>query len=238
MSLIKIHIQMKNYCIACLLVSALMAISFASYAQDDAPVVRNANAEDRKIPVEEKGFKKHNLFTGGTATVSFFSGGSVLGANPMLGYKLNNYFDAGVVLNFAYTGQRDYLVMNDKVRQFVYGPGVFVRAYPVPFIFAQAQAEQNFTTQKYIPPTGQSGSSTFSAPSLLLGAGYASGRIKGGTTFFYMSLLFDVLKNRNSPYVNVKYYGTPNERIDIVPVIRAGFNIGLFQGRYGRYQEY
>jgi len=43
------------------------------------------------------------------------------------------------------------------------------------------------------------------------------------------------LKNRNSPYVDVDYYGTPNEKVRIVPVIRAGVNVGLFQGRYGVY---
>lgn len=227
----------KNYCIACLFSILLLMMASSAFAQDNGPKVRNAN-EDGEERIDEKGFKKHNLFTGGTATLAFYSGGSVLGANPMLGYKLNDYFDAGVVLNFAYTGQRDYMVVNDKLKQFVYGPGVFLRAYPVPFLFAQAQVEHNFTTQSYRALGGNVTSSTKDASSLLLGAGFASGRVKGGTTFFYMSLLFDVLKNRNSPYVNVKHYGTSSERVDLVPVIRAGVIIGLFQGRYGRYQEF
>lgn len=70
---------------------------------------------------EEKGFKKENLFTGGSVTVSFFSGTTILGANPIFGYKLANFADAGVVLNYIYSGQRDYLEFDDKVKQNVYG---------------------------------------------------------------------------------------------------------------------
>lgn len=228
----------KNYLYFFLfLLLSVFATTVAS-AQDEPIRVRNANTEEQPAQIEEKGFKKEDLFTGGTATVSFYSGGSVLGANPMFGLRLNDYFDAGAVLNFAYTGQRDYIQVNDKIRQFVYGPGVFMRAYPVPFLFAQAQVEHNFTTQRYVPVSGASSSKTINGSSLLLGAGYASGRMKGGTSFFYMSLLFDVLKNRNSPYVNIRHYGTADERVELVPIIRAGFNIGLFQGRYGRYNEF
>src|SRR5690242_3931311 len=43
----------------------------------------------------DKGFKKENLFAGGSVTVSFFNGQTVLGADPMFGYKLANWVDAG-----------------------------------------------------------------------------------------------------------------------------------------------
>ncbi|MGJ7030475.1 hypothetical protein [Niabella hirudinis] len=220
----------KIFCIA----SALLLI-IASRAQDEPVKVRNAN-EDQP---EEKGFKKENLFTGGGVTASFYSGGSVLGVSPVLGYKINDYFDGGVVLNYVFNGTRDYYEPNDKYRQHVWGPGAFVRAYPIPFLFLQAQFEQNFTNQKYTPKPESNmyapGSFSANAPSLLLGGGYSTGRIKGGTTFFYLSILADVLKNRNSPYVDVVYPNTADERVRILPVIRAGVNVGLFQGRYGRY---
>ena len=37
---------------------------------------------------EDKGFKKENLFTGGSVTLSFFNGSTIIGANPIFGYKL------------------------------------------------------------------------------------------------------------------------------------------------------
>ena len=186
----------------------------------------------------EKGFKKENLFTGGSITVSFFNNQTVLGANPVFGYKLTDWADAGLAFNFLYNGARDYNEFNDKIRQTVYGPGVFARLYPVKFLFVQGQFEHNFSTLKYIPAPSSvnyiSDKRTTGTNSLLLGAGFAQGREPGSNTFYYISLLFDVLKNMNSPYVNVTYDpANPSlQRIDMSPIIRAGVNIGLFQGRY------
>jgi hypothetical protein len=189
------------------------------------------NAQD-----EDKGFRKENLFTGGSITLSFFNGQTLLGANPVFGYKLADWADAGLAFNFLYSGARDYWEFNDKIRQTVYGPGVFTRLYPVSFLFVQGQFEHNFSTLKYIPAPGGSylaDKRTVGANSLLLGAGLAQGRQPGSNTFYYISVLFDVIKDINSPYVNVTYNpdNPSQQRIDMSPIIRAGMNIGLFQGR-------
>jgi len=184
---------------------------------------------------EKKGFKKENLFIGGSITVSFFNNQTVLGANPFFGYKLTDWLDGGIAFNYLYNGARDYAQYNDKIRQTVFGPGAFVRLYPVNFFFVQAQFEHNFSNIKYIYPSGfPIDEVSVEANTLLVGGGIAQGRLKGSTTFYYVSVLFDVLKNINSPYVSVSY--NPNDptqqRVDIVPIFRAGFNIGLFQGSY------
>ncbi|MBL0132548.1 MAG: hypothetical protein IPP79_00340 [Chitinophagaceae bacterium] len=58
---------------------------------------------------------------------------------------------------------------------------------------------------------------------MLVGGGYASGRApQGNSPFFYMSVLWDVSDNKTSPYKDA--YGRS------IPIIRAGFNIPLFQG--------
>lgn len=185
---------------------------------------------------EEGGFKKENLFTGGSITLSFFNGQTLLGANPMFGYKLADWADAGLAFNFLYSGARDYLQFDDRIRQTVLGPGVFTRLYPAKFLFVQGQFERNYSTLKYIPAPGGNylaDKNKVNANSLLLGGGIAQGREKGSTTFYYISILFDVIKDINSPYVNVTYNpdNPSQQRIDMTPVIRAGVNIGLFQGR-------
>lgn len=233
------YIMMNRfYCVLCIWLPFLLT-STHLFAQDEEVKVRNANNNPEVL---EKGFKKHNLFTGGGVTASFYNGGTVLGVSPVLGYKLNDYVDAGVVVNYVYNGVRDWKEVNDKFRRHVYGPGIFARVYPVPFLFAQAQLEQNFIAENYIAKPGSayynSGKFRGNASSLLLGGGLSSGRIKGGTTFFYFAVLADVLKNRNSPYVDVDNYGQPNEKVRILPVVRAGVNVGLFQRRYGVYDEY
>jgi hypothetical protein len=188
---------------------------------------------------KEKGFKKENLFTGGSITASFFSGGTILGINPMFGYQLANWVDAGIVFNYTYQGRRDYIYFNDKVRQHVFGPGAFMRLYPVKFLFVQGQFEHNFTNVKYTYPGMQAIKDKTDANSFLVGAGIAEGRQRGSNSFFYISLLFDVLKNANSPYVDNVYDQNTGQllRTNIVPIVRAGVNIALFQGGYNHERE-
>ena len=209
-----------------LLLCCMAVLSIPGFSQDEEP------AE------EQKGFKKENLFTGGSISLSFFSGTTVLGASPHFGYRIARWLDGGIVFNINYTGVRDYIEFDDKVRQTTYGGGVFTRLYPVKFLFAQANLEHNFTKFKYIPATNGTYSAfteNNDATSLLVGGGYTQGRDPSSGTFFYLSVLFDVMRNENSPYVDVEYNpNTGQKSVRTVPIIRAGVNIGLFEGRSRR----
>lgn len=192
-------------------------------------ILSSVNAQKGEKGNAEKGFKKESLFTGGNITASFFNGATVLGISPYFGYSLNRFMDVAVSGNLNYTSQRDYQVYGDKIRQTVYGPGAFVRLFPIKFLFAQAQYEHNFIKLKYIPASGSSyspPSTKVDANSLLVGGGYTSGREGTGDTYYYLSILWDIAKVAESPYVD----GLGRN----FPVIRAGFNIALFQGGGGR----
>jgi hypothetical protein len=182
-------------------------------------------AQDDEEGEKTKFFKKENLFTGGSITASFFSGGTVLGLSPYFGYSLNKYIDVAVSANVNYTSIRDAYYAGDKSRQTVIGPGAFVRLYPVKFIFAQVQFEQNFIKEKYIYPSNLSfptETTSYNVSSFLVGGGYCSGRQGTGDIFYYFSVMWDLKKDINSPYVD----GLGRT----VPIIRAGLNIPLFQG--------
>lgn len=174
-------------------------------------------------------FKKENLFTGGGINLSFGNQTTSLGVSPHFGYSINRFVDVAVSVGYNYISQRDNLVFGDKLRQTVVGPGAFVRLFPVNFLFAQAQYEYNFLKLKYIPPSNSGlpqESYNEQVGSLLLGAGYAGGRVQGSNTYYYFSVMWDVAKNQNSPY--------KDELNRAIPLIRAGFNVGLFQGRFAR----
>ncbi len=188
-------------------------------------LVFHSIAQEKK----ERKFKKENLFTGGDLTASFYSGGTVLGVSPFFGYSINKYIDVAASLNFNYISQRDYIDYGDKIRQTDYGPGAFVRIFPVHFIFAEVQYEHNFMRQRYIPASNSlyaPGVIHFDANSLLVGGGYTLGRRDGGNTFYYFSVMWDVARVAESPYVD----GLGRS----IPIIKAGINIGLFQGKSGR----
>lgn len=172
---------------------------------------------------KEKGFRKENLFTGGSISLAFYNNTFLVGGSPVFGYSLSNWADAGIILNYNYTSYRDYnYIYNDKLRQSIYGGGTFIKLYPLRFLFAQAQFENNFIRQKYIPNNGITQTYTTDANSFLVGGGYTTGRMgKGGPPFFYLAILFDVSGNTNSPYTDG--YGRT------IPIIRGGIQVPLFQ---------
>lgn len=179
-------------------------------------------AQDEEEP--QKGFRKENLFTGGSVSLSFFNNTFLIGANPVFGYSLTNWADLGLVVNYISTSYRDYNVLGDKLKQQQYGGGAFLRLYPIRFLFAQAQWEHNFIKQKYVPVSG----ATIKYPSIesssvLVGGGYSTGRQgRGGPPFYYLSILFDVSGNKNSPYTDALGRS--------IPIFRAGVQVPLFQG--------
>lgn len=189
-----------------------------------------AQEEERRNEKKTGWFNRENLFVGGDITLGFGNNYTALGASPYFGYSLNKYVDVAASFNYIYTSQRDYLIYGDKVRQTQFGPGAFVRLYPLKFLFAQAQFEHNFITAKYLPADNSGylpSTQKIDANSLLVGAGYAGGREEDNKSFYYFSISWDVLRNKNSPYVD----GLGRA----LPIIRAGYNIALFQGtRYRR----
>lgn len=195
----------------------LACIQLSVFAQDIDPEA----AEEKS----QKTFKKENLFTGGSVNASFFNGVTVLGINPHFGYSINRFVDVAFSLNVSYISQRDNQFNGDKLRQNILGPGGFVRIFPVKFLFAQAQYEHSFIRFNYIYPPGTNQPSEkqrLEVNSLLVGAGYTSGRDRSNN-FYYASILFDVLRQPNSPYTD------NNNRA--VPIFKVGFNIGLFGGK-------
>lgn len=178
---------------------------------------------------EKKGFRKENLFTGGSLSLAFYNNTFLVGGSPVFGYSLTNWADAGIVVNYNYTSFRDYNgILNAKLKQYVYGGGAFVRLYPVRFLFAQAQVEKNFIKQKYLPPAnGPVETAKGNATSFLIGGGYTSGRWgRGGQPFYYLSVLFDIKEELYSPYTDS--YGRA------IPIIQGGLQIPLFQGESAR----
>ena len=198
---------MKRLLLSLLFISAVQLLS----AQEDSTGVR-------------RGFKKENLFAGGTISLGFGTNYFQVGGNPMFGYSLNRFVDAGIAANYIHTAYRDYSYAVERLRQNLYGGGVFLRAYPVKFLFGHAQIEHNFIALKAIPTNGGSAEKyNESATSFLVGPGYATGRQPGsGGAYGYLSVMWDLMDDENSPYVD--NMGRK------VPIIRGGIIVPLFQG--------
>lgn len=162
-----------------------------------------------------RGFSKDRLFVGGSLGLSVGTF-TYLGLNPLLGYRFNEVFAAGLALNAQYDAARYYQANNSVSERDHYGLlglGVFGRIYPIPELFIHVQPEWDASFGKSIfydgSPSqryqGQTGS-------LLLGGGYS--RPVGKKSEATLMLLYDVLQNPGSPYGNQ-------------PLLRAGIDIGL-----------
>jgi len=215
-------------------------MSLASLAQDTTGTqvphyTQNHPADDNSSG--DGHFHKENLFSGGSVTIALGSGGTVLGANPVFGYSINNWLDAGIALNFSYLSLHDYDQFGDLVetdKQTIIGPGAFIKIYPADFLFVQAQIENNYITDKVIDnQMGTSGSISYAVPAYLTGLGYCGGREGSGSLYYYISILIDLSNNLNSPYL----YHTNGSSI-IQPIFRAGLQIPLFQGGKNRDKYY
>jgi hypothetical protein len=181
------------------------------------------NRDDRRREKESDDDQtyKGSFFTGGSVSLAFYNNTFLIGGNPVFGYSIAPWIDAGIVVNYNYTSYRDVNTFDDRLHQSVYGGGVFTKLYPVRFLFVQAQAEHNFIRNKYIlPGGGPTTKATDDANSFLIGGGYTTGRFGGShSPFFYLAILFDVAGNTNSPYTDA--YGRT------IPIIRGGIQVPL-----------
>ncbi|MBS1747541.1 MAG: hypothetical protein JST21_15350 [Bacteroidetes bacterium] len=169
------------------------------------------------------GFKKENVFVGGSISLGFGSGSFGVGANPEIGYSVAQWLDAGIAANINYNSQRLYNYGSSgyynagKASIFNYGAGVFARVYPLPFLFIQAQPEINWISISQKDNYGNKIKQTVNAPSLIGALGYSQRVITQGSYFFMIGL--DLINDKNSPYNDG--YG------HAMPIVRGGFDIYL-----------
>lgn len=198
-----------------LLTLLLIAFSFTAFAQEE-------NEEE-----EKRGFNINRMYVGGSLNLGFGSGSFAVGANPQVGYSITNWLDLGITTNIIYGSQRYNYGSGFDIRQrsWNYGAGPFIKIFPINFIHLQAQYEYNWMTgTAENTVNGYKESFNMSAPSLLVGAGYGQRMI--GNSSFFTTILFDVTKDVNSPYVLVEGQSKTS-----MPIVRAGLTFYLGQRR-------
>jgi hypothetical protein len=170
---------------------------------------------------EKKGFRRDNIFIGGSLSLGLGSGTFSAGANPEIGYSIANWLDAGISTNINYYSLRAEYNNSIRQRSTNYGVGTFVRIYPLNGFFIQAIPEYNWLNTRLTDMSFAGAGNEYKikeeAPSMLLGVGYGR-RAIGGSSFF-TAIMFDAGKNTSSPYIDS--YGAK------LPIIRTGFNFYL-----------
>lgn len=154
-------------------------------------------AQETDLPIDKKPAKKSqksfkdNLFFGGYLNLSFGSY-TVIGIEPMIGYKINPKLSAGVKVRYDYIKDdrsgRDYTTST-------YGGSIFGRYSVTPKFYAQAEVASYNYEYFYV-----SGSDRDWVPFLFLGGGFV--QPLGERSWLNIQVLFDVLQDNASPYDN------------------------------------
>lgn len=133
---------------------------------------------------------KDNLFYGGYINLSFGSY-TVIGIEPLVGYRLTPRLSSGVKVRYNYIKDDRYATSHTTS---TYGGSVFGRYLLTPKFYAQAEAASYNYEYFYLG----GGSERNWVPFFLLGGGYI--QPLGERTWLNVELLFDVLQDKKSPY--------------------------------------
>ncbi len=168
---------------------------FSQKTTEEEYVEAEKNSESK--PKSKTPFKDRLVFGGNLGgafgTFSYFQ------INPMVGYKVTDWWVNGVGFNYIYSGSRGFT-------QNIYGPSVWSRAYVYQGIMLHTEFE--YLTLNLRAPNGNSYNGN--APVWLVGGGYQSTSNGIG---FGLLVLFDLIQHHNSPYSS--------------PIFRVGGMIGF-----------
>jgi hypothetical protein len=117
----------------------------------------------------------------------FLGNPTYLMANPMIGYRMNDWWVNGVGFNLTYSSSGRY-------QEMMYGSSLWSRAYIVKTIIAHSEFEMLRREAR-----NQFGNqAAVDVPVWLVGAGYNS----GGRISFSAMIMYDLIQDPNSPYSN------------------------------------
>ena len=181
--------------------------------------LQNANSQNTMVTLQDLNPKP--VFFGGGLVLGGGTGTFQIGLNPELVKSYNEYVDLGAAVNFSYASYK-YLDnagnMLSRTNNTQLGLGGFARVWPLQKLFIQLQPEYNWTFSRArdFSSSGNSGSASVSAPSVLTGIGYGQ-RSENG--FSYFSIMFDLVNSPQSPY--------RMGQLTAQPIFRAGFGIPI-----------
>lgn len=188
----------------------------------------------------EKGFSVDKMIYGGGLFGGAGYGYVAAGFTPMVGYRINDYFSAGISLGYQYYNYKDRIVLMHPVSgQFLYynlqyhiiTPGLWGRVVLFKNFFIHSEFEYHVTNYKnYEFDRGQMRVRKFrdniTVPCLLVGGGLR--QPMSDRASFVLYALYDVLQNIPSNQVSngsgQMYSKSPYaNRLDI----RIGVNVGF-----------
>lgn len=172
-----------------------IAVATVGFAQvPDTTTTQETTVED--VHVEKPKMDKSKLYYGGYLNLSIGSY-TVIGATPLVGYKVSPKFSVGGQLSYEYVKDKRY---SSNYETSNYGLSLFSRYRVIPQLYVHAE----FSEMNYKLYNSLGGSKREWVPFLWLGGGYSQPVTKN--TWFTAQVLFDVINSEKSPYKNWEPY--------------------------------
>ena len=156
-------------------------------------VPANQQTQAKPVSTEQKqpGLDRNKVYYGGYANLSFGKY-TVIGVEPMIGYKLLPKLSVGAKFSYEYIKDNRY---RDYTYEYSnYGISLFSRFRVTQRIYTHAE----FSEMSYKLYDSEGNHNRKWVPFLFLGGGYSQPITRN--TWLTAEVLFDVLQNKNSPY--------------------------------------
>ncbi|HYQ58716.1 MAG TPA: hypothetical protein VEP89_15355 [Draconibacterium sp.] len=178
-----------------LIILLLFSNTVFSQVQDTSQVENEIPAQQDNRTTKPK-IDKSKLYYGGYMNVSL-GNYTVIGAAPLVGYKVTSKFSVGGQLSYEYVKDKRYATDYETSN---YGLSIFSRYRLVPQLYLHAElSEMNY---KLYDNIGRSKREW--VPFLLLGGGYSQPITRN--TWLTAQVLFDVINDEDSPYKDWEPY--------------------------------
>jgi len=164
-------------------------ISVVSFAQETDSTRVEQPAKENKVPKPQ--LDRSRIYYGGYVTMNFSSNYSVIGAQPLVAYKLTPKLSVGGQFSYEYISDKRY---NYEQNGSNYGFSIFTRYRVTPRLYAHTEFEMMSYKWFYFDGTDE----RKWAPMFFVGGGYSQPISKN--VYLNAQVLFDVLNNENSPY--------------------------------------
>lgn len=151
-------------------------------AQDENPY--------KGLPVKER------LFFGGDLGLSFGNQLTYIRVAPLVGYQVSPDFSFGLGPSYQYWEDRRFI---PKLESTILGASTFARYFLLDQIFLQSEFEVLNLEELDFNPGDDIRRDRVTIPVLFVGGGYAQ---RVGRSGFFVSVLYDVIGDLNSPYPN------------------------------------
>lgn len=168
--------------------------AFFSYAEEGTSASSETVQPTTEIPktaTKPQSSMMDHLYFGGAIHLSF-GDYTVIGVEPILGYRITPKLSAGVSARYDYIKDSRYTPTRETSQ---YGGSVFGRYRITDALYAQIEPA-SYNTEQF--DTDGSSAGREWVPYLFMGAGYRQPLSE--RSWIYAQLLFDVLQDNKSPY--------------------------------------